>query len=222
MKTQLKDFILAALAISLILSVTILFLYLLNIIITPWLGRYSLLVSIFSSFLLYGLISALYLNVLQRFFPLEEGIFDMDHWQFTLWKHHAVISQLGRHVLKLFFPVFLRSSLYAILGANIGKFTAVGGVITDPILTKVEDYGVLGQDSVVTSHTMVYNRFYLKSVVVCKGATVGINAVLMPGVRVGENSVVAPGAVVLMDTVIPPNEFWGGIPAHKIKDSQPA
>jgi len=81
---------------------------------------------------------------------------------------------------------------------------------------------VLGQDSIVTSHTMVFNNFFLKPVVIGRGVTVGINAVIMPGVEIGENSIVAPGAVVTMDTKIPSNEFCGGVPAKKIKDIEPS
>ncbi|OGL45408.1 MAG: hypothetical protein A2W05_09040 [Candidatus Schekmanbacteria bacterium RBG_16_38_10] len=146
----------------------------------------------------------------------------MSHSQFTLWKHHSVVGELGKLALRLFFPVFFRPIFYSLLGAKIGKNVAIGGLITDPMLTQIGDYAVIGQDSVVTSHTMVFNNFFLKRVVIGNGATVGINAVIMPGVVIGENSTVAPGAVVLMDTKIPPNEFWGGIPAKKIKDIEAA
>jgi len=146
----------------------------------------------------------------------------MNHTQFTLWKHHAVVGELGRLALRIFFPVFLRPIFYKLLGARIGGYVAIGGVITDPLLTTIEDYAVLGQDSIVTSHTMVFNNFFLKPVVIGRGVTVGINAVIMPGVEIGENSIVAPGAVVTMDTKIPSNEFCGGVPAKKIKDIEPS
>ena len=88
----------------------------------------------------------------------------------------------------------------------------------DPFVTKMEDYAVLGEDSIVTAHIMTHDRFFLLPVTVRKRATVGVGAIIMPGVQVGENSVVLPGSVVTMKTQIPPNEVWGGIPAKKIKD----
>jgi acetyltransferase-like isoleucine patch superfamily enzyme len=168
--------------------------------------------------LLYGYITAFYLKTLDKFFPIKEGNFEMNHSQFTLWKHHAVIGELGKNALKLFFPVFLRPIFYNILGAKIGKDVAIGGVITDPMLTNIGDYAVIGQDSVITSHTIFNNKIILNPVIIGKGTTIGINAVIMPGVVVGANSTVTPGAVVLMNTKIPSNELWGGIPAKKIKD----
>ncbi len=145
----------------------------------------------------------------------------MDHVQFTLWKHHTIVAGLGRKALRVFFPFFLWPLYYALFGAQIGKNVAVAGVITDPLLVIIEDYAVLGHDSIVTAHAIVFNRLILKQIRIRRGATVGINSVIMPGVEVCENSIVAPGSVVTSDTRIPPNEFWGGVPAKKIRDIIP-
>jgi hypothetical protein len=54
--------------------------------------------------------------------------------------------------------------------------------------------------------------------------TIGDHAVL--GLRsalvIGEGSVVVASSVVTMGTKIPPFELWGGAPARKIKDLEPA
>jgi acetyltransferase-like isoleucine patch superfamily enzyme len=218
MKTEFKDYLISTLAIFLILLITLFLINFTTLLISSHFGELSLLVNVLLFFLFYGLTTALYFRILDKFFPCKEGTYEMNHSQFTLWKHYGVVGELGKLTLKLFFPVFFKPIFYSLLGAKIGKNVAIGGVITDPMLTKIEDNAVLGQDSVVTSHTMVFNVFFLKPVIIRKGATVGINAVIMPGVEVGENSIVAPGAVVEMNTKIPPNEFWGGVPARKIKD----
>ena len=44
----------------------------------------------------------------------------------------------------------------------------------DPRLTVLEDNCILGEGSIVTSHTMVSDRFILRQVRVGKGATVGV------------------------------------------------
>ena len=138
----------------------------------------------------------------------------MDHGQFALWKLHAVLSQFGQPCLGLFIPIFLRPLLYVLYGASVGKQTAIGGKILDPFATKLEDYAVLGENSIVTAHIMTHDKFFLLPVTVKKRATVGVGVIIMPGVEVGENSVVLPGSVVTMETQIPPNEIWGGIPAR--------
>lgn len=221
MKTEFKDFLLSSLSVSLLLVITVLIIYSVRSIVSAWLGSFYPLADILLFLLIYGLITVFYLRVLNRLFPLREGEYDMSDVQFILWKHHAVVGEFGKLALKPFFPVFIRPVFYSLFGTKIGKNVAIGGTITDPLLVRIGDFAILGQDSVVVSHTMTSDKFYLKQVVIDKGATVGINAVIMPGVVIGENAVVAPGAVVSMDTRIPPNEFWGGVPARKIKDIEP-
>lgn len=172
--------------------------------------------------LFYGLFTALFLKLIRVFMPFEDGRYTMKHRQFTLWKLHAVLMQLGLPCLRLFIPIFLRPLLYSIFGATIGKQCAIGGKILDPYLTVIEDQTALGEDSLVAAHIMTNNQFILGKVLIRNRATVGVKAIIMPGVEIGENSIVLPGSMVPLDTNIPANEIWGGNPARKIKDLQPS
>lgn len=218
MKTEFKDFFLSILAISLLLVITILITCLLDAFLSKWFGRFLLLLDILVFLAAYGLTTVFYLRLLNFLFPLREGIYPMEHPQFTLWKHQSVVGEFGKIALKVFFPMFLKPIFFQLFGAKIGKHAVAVGSIADPLFTRIEDFAVLGHDTVVASHAIVFNKFYLKGVTIGKGATVGINSVIMPGVHIGENSIVAPGAVVSMDTMVPPGEFWGGVPAKKIKN----
>lgn len=219
MKTELKDYILSTLSIILLLSITLFLVYLLKHIVVFFHVHAVSDVAYFFLFLfIYGILTSSYLRILNIVMPLKKGCYEMAHIQFTLWKHHAVVGELGKFAFRFFFPFFLWPLFYTLFGAKTGKNVTIGGVITDPFLVQLKDFSVLGKESILTSHTMIFNKFILKPVIIEKKATVGIKAVIMPGVVVGENSIVAPGAVVLMDTKILPNEFWGGVPARKIKD----
>jgi acetyltransferase-like isoleucine patch superfamily enzyme len=218
MKTNLRDYLFTSLSIFLILLAAVTFTSFLDKAMPGSLREVALLINALSFVFTYGFISAIYLRMLNRFFPLQEGVYDMQHPQFTLYKLHSVIGHLAKPALRLFFPEFLRPLYYALLGAKVGKNVAIGGVIIDALLTRIEDNVIIGHDTVVTSHAMVFDRFFLNPVTIRKRATLGVRTVIMPGVEIGENSVVASGAVVLMNTRIPPNELWGGIPAKKIKD----
>lgn len=221
METTLKDYIFSTLAVIVILTMVLSCLYLVGAFIPSQLAPFALLIYIVIFMLLYGLLTFLYLRVLNHFLPLEAGSYLMSHSQFTLWKHHAVVGDFGRMTIRPLFPVFLWALYYKVTGAKIGRGVAVGGSIADPILTILDDYAVLGQDSLVVSHSMVSNYFFLRPVVIGRNATVGIKTVIMPGVEIGENSIVGPGSIVPMDTIIPPNEFWEGTPAKKIRDIKP-
>lgn len=47
---------------------------------------------------------------------------------------------------------------------------------------------------------------------------VGTHSLILKGVTIGENSIIAAGSVVTKD--VPPNQIWGGNPAHYIKDCE--
>jgi acetyltransferase-like isoleucine patch superfamily enzyme len=191
--------------------------------VVPRLGHFSLAVLVPAFFLSYGLTSVLYLKLLDRLLPLKPGEYDMDHVQFTLWKHHAVIRDLACSALRHFVPVFLETAYHRLLGVRADSNVTVsdGAQLLDPFMIELGDSVIVGKNAVLTGHTMVAGRFYLKRVVVGRGATVGIGAVLMPGTEVGEGAVVAPGAVVTMGTRIPAGEFWGGVPAKRINGTGP-
>ncbi len=210
------------LGIAAILSVTVLSVYAPARALLPRMGHYSLIVLVPAFFLAYGLVSVLYLRVLNALTPLAPGKYDMDHVQFTLWKHHAVIRGLAHSALRHFVPLFLNTVFHRLLGVHTGSNTTIsdGAQVLDPAMTTLEDSVIVGKNAVLTGHTMTNGSFYLKPVTIRRGATVGIGAILMPGTEVGENAVVAPGAVVKMGTRIPAGEFWGGVPARRIQETK--
>jgi acetyltransferase-like isoleucine patch superfamily enzyme len=135
-----------------------------------------------------------------------------------LWKHQAVIRDLAQSVLRPFFPLFMRGVYYKILGARVGRELGIGGTIADPAFTTLKDHVMIGHNAYLTAHAIVYDKLVLEPITVGMGATIGVNAVVMPGVDVGDQAIVAPGAVVARSTKILAGEFWGGVPAKKIKE----
>ena len=59
-------------------------------------------------------------------------------------------------------------------------------------------------------------RVELRGPHLCRGARVGVGAVLLPGVTVGEEGMVAAGAVVTRD--VPPGKLVMGVPARVVRD----
>lgn len=221
MKTNFLDYIFSTISILVVLAVSFFLTLAAHKIFFTYLANFSSITTIIFFVFVYGLSTPFFLRIIKLIFPFKTGRYSMDHRQFALWKLHAVLSQLGQPCLRLFFPIFLRPLFYLLYGASIGKQTAIGGKILDPFLTKMEDFAVLGEDSIVTAHIMTHDRFFLLPVTVRKRATVGVGVIIMPGVEIGENSIVFPGSLVTMGTQIPPNEVWGGSPAKKIKDLDP-
>jgi UDP-2-acetamido-3-amino-2,3-dideoxy-glucuronate N-acetyltransferase len=59
-----------------------------------------------------------------------------------------------------------------------------------------------------------YKEEFLKTIVK-KGASIGVNATILPGLTIGEDAMIGAGSVVLKD--VPPNTVWAGNPAKQIK-----
>ena len=217
METEAKDYVYAGSLIALILAATVLILLALHDWLASVFGVFSAIVLFIVLALAYGGLTALALTILAAWQPLREGEYTLDHSQFTLWKVQHVVGELGKVALSLFFPVFARPAFYALFGAPVGQQVAVAGKILDPQLTVLEDRCVLGEGCTVTSHTMVHDRFILRSVRVGSRATVGIGSILMPGVIIGAGAIVLPGAVLKTGTKVPAGETWGGVPAARVK-----
>ncbi len=117
-------------------------------------------------------------------------------------------------------PIPFRKFFYAALKAKMGSgIISIGGKITEPYMTTIEEDAVIGDGALILGHVITApDILILGKVHIKKKAIVGARCVILPGVVVGENSVVTIHSVVARNTIIPDNEIWGGNPACKIKD----
>ena len=223
MKTNPIDFLLTSIVITLLVALDwLLMALLIKPLSTRSFGNYHLIADGLLFLLLYGLLSALFYRVLLRWRPLLPGDYQMEESVFTRWKLLTVIYEFGRGALLPFTTVFSRPLVAKLFGAKLGRDLALGGRLADPYLIQIGDYAILGYNSVITPHAITSGYIMLREVRIGRGATVGVNVVVMPGVEIGEDAVVTAGSVVTMNTHIPPAELWGGIPARKIKDIAPS
>lgn len=181
------------------------------------LGAYLVLVQVLAFLLVFGLLCAITARLLLRLFPLGEGIIQMDDTRFVVWKLYTVLYEFGCGALKPFTVMFLRPVVQQLFGATIGKDVALGGKLVDPHMIQLADEAIIGEGSVVTAHAINSGSILLAPVIVERGATVGVGAVIYPGVVIGERAIIAANAVVRSGTKIPAGEFWGGIPAICLK-----
>ncbi len=88
----------------------------------------------------------------------------------------------------------------------------------------IEDYVGWGPGAKVlgSTHTalpidipIIQTDLEIKSVIVKKGADIGMNAVILPGITIGEGSIVGAGAVVTKN--VPPYAIVAGLPAKFLR-----
>ncbi|MBO4571252.1 MAG: N-acetyltransferase [Bacteroidales bacterium] len=125
-------------------------------------------------------------------------------WQFTVVLPGAVI---GRNC-NICSHCFIENEVS--IGDNV---TIKAGVkIWDGVT--IEDDVFVGANVSFTNDTYPRSKHYdttLLQTKVCKGASIGANAVILPGVTIGERAIVGAGSVVTKD--IPSEEIWAGNPA---------
>lgn len=121
-----------------------------------------------------------------------------------------------------FVPVPLMRLVYLALGARLGKNTYSAGAILDPPLTRLGDNCIIGHNAVLFAHVIEGKHFSLAPIQIGNQVTIGANAIIMSGVTIGDGAIIAAHAVVMKGTVIGPNEFWGGVPAVRLRQAPEA
>lgn len=218
MKSHLLDYFLSGFVITVIFCLSLLLVLMSNDATEQWLGDYHVIIDSLLFLFVYGLLSAGFVRLMLLIKPFKPGSYSMDDNLFIYWKLFTVVYEFGRGALLPFTTVFAKPLIAKLFGAKIGKDIALGGRLVDPQLITVGDRAIIGQDSVITAHTINSGSIILKPVYIGAGATIGVNTVLMSGVEIGENAVVTAGSVVIPNTSIPANELWGGTPAKKLKN----
>lgn len=219
MKIDYRDIVFTTLALLLTLTLTLGLLHWTAPGLARLFGNLYPLGYLLAFLLIHGASTTLYLRILTQVYPLRDGVYDMNHPQFTLWKHCSLIGELGKASLGILSLSPSRVLYYRLLGAKVGANVAIGKAnITDPLLTELADFSIIGDGSSLIAHALTFDRFVLRRVRVGAAATVGVHAVIMPGVEIGEKAIIAALSRVNPDTRVPAREFWDGIPARKVKD----
>jgi len=165
--------------------------------------------------------SGLGMKLVRMVSPLKEGIFLLSkHKETIAWKLQGFlyVFNLGLVMNTYLIPVNLRSLVYSFLGAKIGTNVMVGGKILEPPLVEIGNFSMLGEDTLITAHSVEGDKLELGKVRIGNHVTIGVKAVVLPDVEIGDNSIVAAGAVVKKGTRILSKEIWAGVPAKKIGD----
>lgn len=218
MKTKFFETLSISLAIALIGVLALLGVSMLTFWTEYFFMSYGILVDAMLFIVFFIFLSALFVRMILWVKPLSEGVFSTLSKEAFRWKLVLSIAESGCSLFSPAVVVFFRANFFRLFGAKIGKGVDVVGELIDPYLIEVGEYAILGKNSIVLGHAVVYDRLELRKVKIGKRATVGIGAIIMSGVEIGDDSIIAPNAIVAPNAQIPPKELWGGVPARKIKD----
>ena len=105
-----------------------------------------------------------------------------------------------------------------IYGPKSRSCYAVEPTILDPHLVELGRNVVIGFNATIAGHYQESDAWILKRTVIEDNVVIGGHAVIYGGVHIGAGAAIGAGAIVLPNTVVGPNEFWGGVPARKLRD----
>jgi len=83
---------------------------------------------------------------------------------------------------------------------------------------ELEDYVMIGSNTTFTNDMYPRSQkkdWKLLKTKICKGATIGAGATILPGLTIGENAFIGAGSVVIKD--VPAGELWVGNPARFVR-----
>ena len=135
------------------------------------------------------------------------------------WYVHCTMTLVVRYsFLEFVTPSAFATLYYRLMGMKIGNNVAINSTaIADPSLITMEDNVTIGGSASVLAHYGQGGYLVIAPVVIRRGATIGLRAVVMGGVEVGEKAKVLASSFVLPGTKIPAGETWAGIPAQRIE-----
>ena len=112
-----------------------------------------------------------------------------------------------------------RRGLARMSGARIGRAVSLGmDAQLDVLFPKritIGDDVIVGYRTTILCHGYVHDSYQLGDVTIGNGASIGANCTILPGVTIGSGAVV--GAMSLVNRDVPEGEFWGGVPAKRIR-----
>ena len=143
----------------------------------------------------------------------------LSYWWKTVHPIRVMWNFIWIYLAKYTPSLALKRLLLRLTGMSVGKTVSVGlAVVFDvffPEEIKIGDNSIIGYNSVVLAHEFMVDEWRKGPVHIGNNVSIGANVTILPGVVIGDGATVS--AMSLVNKDIPPGEFWGGVPARKLK-----
>jgi UDP-2-acetamido-3-amino-2,3-dideoxy-glucuronate N-acetyltransferase len=110
----------------------------------------------------------------------------------------------------------IESFVYIEEGVTIGNYCKIKPHVYIPSGVTIEDEVFIGPNVIFTNDKYPHAKgdWKLLKTIVCRGASIGANSVLLPGIRIGRRAMVGAGSVVTAD--VPDGTTVCGNPAKQL------
>ncbi len=136
------------------------------------------------------------------------------------WYAHNILTYSIRYTfMEWITPTPFNLFFFRQMGMKIGARSEINtSNISDPGLITLEEEVTIGGSATILAHYAVRGYLVIAPVLIKKGATIGLRAVIMGGTEIGEGAKILPNSVVLPKSRVPAGETWAGVPAKKIEE----
>lgn len=144
----------------------------------------------------------------------KEGLHKIPSKETTKW---FITFQFGRlwsyppfkHVI--FSSVILRTLFLRCCGAKVSMSIgwSTHSILSDPSFVEVGKGVIIGIESLISAHTIMQGRLYLKKIKIKDGVLIGARCGISAGAEILENSVLEGGVEVLPNVVVPKGAYIG-------------
>lgn len=108
-----------------------------------------------------------------------------------------------------------------IFGPRSKSCYAVEPHILDPQGVTLGRNVVIGFNATIAGHSQDRDALTLKRTVIEDNVVIGAHSGIGGGVHIKAGAVIRPGSMVYPNTVVGENEFWGGVPARRLRELPP-
>ncbi|MBU6152906.1 MAG: hypothetical protein KGP28_01265 [Bdellovibrionales bacterium] len=176
--------------------------------------------AIFTAFLIFGFSSIIVVPLANRIILGQLKPFRGPYYSTKVfpWFMHNIFTYSVRYTfLDWITPTPFNLFFYRRMGMKIGTRTQINtSNISDPGLITLEDEVTIGGSATIVAHYAVRGYLITAPVLIKKGATIGLRAIIMADTVIGEGAKILPNSVVLPKSRVPAGETWGGIPAKRV------
>jgi non-ribosomal peptide synthetase-like protein len=135
------------------------------------------------------------------------------------WYVHCTMTLIVRlSFLEFVTPSPFNNLFYRLMGMKIGRNVVINSsAIADPSMITLEENVTIGGSASIMAHYAQGGYLVISPVLIRRGATIGLRAVVMGGCEVGEKAKLLANSFLLPNSKVPAGETWAGIPACKIE-----
>jgi non-ribosomal peptide synthetase-like protein len=137
----------------------------------------------------------------------------------AFWRHERFWKMSASAYLTPFDGTPLKNVIWRLLGMRIGRRVFDDGLrVPERTFTTIGDNCTFNTGNVIQCHSQEDSGFKSDRITIGSGCTIGVGAWVHYGVTMGDGAVLAADSFLMKGEEVPPNEYWGGNPAKKMRE----